>query len=44
MMLKGKKWSLKQQSMVTVEAVNIKRKKEIKPSSQSKVPGMKWNL
>ena len=29
--------------MATVVAVNIKRKKGIKPSSQSKVSGVKWN-
>ena len=30
--------------MATQVAVNIKRKKEIKLSSRSKVSGMKWNL
>jgi hypothetical protein len=29
--------------MTTVVAVHTKRKKEIKPSSDSKVSGMKWN-
>ena len=30
--------------MTIVVAVNIDSKKEIKPGSQSRVPGMKWNL
>jgi len=30
--------------MATVVAVNIKRRKKIKPSSQGKVCGIKWNL
>jgi hypothetical protein len=29
--------------MGTVVAVNIERKREIKPSSESKLSGMKWN-
>ena len=35
---------LSNSSLATVEAVNIKRRKEIKPSSQGKVSGKKWNL
>ena len=35
---------LSNSSVATVVAVNIKRRKEIKPSSQGKVSGKKWNL